>query len=152
MEFHFKDGSTLTQKWVNTSKRDCWTEEYRAKASEYRKNHPINRPDITCFTSKIKCVHCGCNFRRSTQSSTKSSDGKRHYWRCAERNGCDTIGLREDFLKPFLAEILEIAEFDENVFKEQIDHIDVLSARDLTIYFKNGRKISRIWKNERNDK
>ena len=152
MEFHFKDGSTLTQKWVNTSKKDCWTDEYRATASEYRKNHPINRPDITCFTSKIKCVRCGCNFRRSTQSSTKSSDGKRHYWRCAERNGCDTIGLREDFLKPFLAEILEIAEFDENVFKEQIDHIDVLSARDLTIYFKNGRKISRIWKNERNDK
>ncbi|MBR3624386.1 MAG: zinc ribbon domain-containing protein [Selenomonadaceae bacterium] len=118
----------------------------------YWKNHPINRPDITCFTSKIKCVHCGCNFRRSTQSSTKSSDGKRHYWRCAERKWCDTVGLREDFLKPFLAKVLDINEFDDDIFKERIDHIEVLSTTDLTIYFKDGRKISRVWKNERNDK
>ena len=148
MEFHFKDGSTLTQKWVSTSKKDCWTDEYRAKASEYRRNHPINRPDISCLTSKIKCVHCDCNFRRGTQPSNTSITGKHHYWRCSKRDGCDTVGLREDFLKPLLADVLGIAEFDDNVFKEQIDHIDVLSATDLMIYFKDGRKISRIWESK----
>ena len=47
-----------------------------------------------------------------------------------------------------LADVLGIAEFDDNVFKEQIDHIDVLSATDLMIYFKDGRKISRIWESK----
>ena len=145
LTFHFKDGSHKTLPWVNTSKKDAWTEEARSSVSEYRRNHPINRKDISCLTTKIKCVQCGCNFRRATQSSPTSKTGKHHYWRCVDRNGCGTVGLREDLLKPILAEILGLAEFDENIFKEQIDHIDVLSASEMVICFKDGRKINHTW-------
>lgn len=145
LTFHFKDGSHKTLGWVNTSKKDAWTEEARASVSAYRRNHPAKRKDIGCLTTKIKCVHCGCNFRRATQSSPTSPTGKLHYWRCVDRNGCGTVGLREDLLKPFLAEVLGIAAFDENIFDEQVSHIDVVSASEMVICFKDGRKISHIW-------
>ena len=145
LTFHFKDGSNKTLPWVNTSKKDAWTEEVRASVSKYRRNHPINREDISCLTTKIKCVQCGCNFRRATQSSPTSKTGKHHYWRCVDRNGCGTVGLREDLLKPILAEIIGIADFDEKLFNEQIDHIDVLSASEMVICFKDGRKINHTW-------
>ena len=33
LTFHFRDGHTDIRHWVNTSKKDCWTAEYRAEAS-----------------------------------------------------------------------------------------------------------------------
>ena len=38
------------------------------------------------------------------------------------------------------ADVLGISEFDEAVFKERIDHIDVLSASEIVFCFKNGKK------------
>ena len=54
------------------------------------------------------------------------TDGtKRGYWRCADRNGCTVKGLRDDFLRDMTAEVLGLAEFDEDVFLEKIDRITV---------------------------
>lgn len=145
MMFYFKDGTSLRHEWVNTSKRDCWTDEYKAKASAYRRNHAINRKDITCFTTKIKCVHCGCNFRKQISKSSGADGKKYHHWRCAEHNGCTTVGIRDDRLRNMTAEVLGINEFDESVFKEQIDHIDVLSASEIVFCLKNGKTVSRTW-------
>lgn len=145
MVFYFKDGTSLRHEWVNTSKRDCWTDEYKARASEYRRNHAINRKDITCFTTKIKCVHCGCNFRKQISKSSGADGKKHHHWRCAEHSGCATVGLRDDRLRSMTANVLGIAEFDENIFKEQIDHIDVLSASEIMFCFKDGKTVSRTW-------
>jgi len=63
----------------NTGHQDCWTEEYRKKKSEFMLNNPINRPGTSCFTTKIKCERCGCNFRRNT---AKTQTGMHGYWRC----------------------------------------------------------------------
>ena len=79
--FYFKDGSAETRHWVNTSHKDCWTEQYRAKASEERRSHPRCK-NATELTAKIKCSVCGCNFRRATQPSAEL--GKAYYWRCSE--------------------------------------------------------------------
>lgn len=117
LTFHFKDGPEKEQPWVNTSKKEAWTDEARAKVSAYRRNHAINRADITCFTSKIKCVHCGCNFRKQLSRYSGSENGKIHYWRCVEHNGCGTTGFREDLLRSMVAEVLGLADFDEVVFK-----------------------------------
>lgn len=145
MVFYFSDGTSLRHEWVNTSKRDCWTDEYKAKTSAYRRNHAIKRKDITCFTTKIKCVHCGCNFRNQISKSSGVDGTKHHHWRCAEHNGCNTVGLRDDHLRQMIADVLEISGFDEKIFNEQIDHIDVLSASEMVICFKDGRKINRTW-------
>lgn len=145
MVYYFKDGTSLRHEWVNTSKRGCWTDEYKVRASEYRRNHAINRKDITCFTTKIKCVHCGCNFRKQIIKSSGADGKKHHHWRCAEHNGCTTVGLRDDRLRSMTADVLGISEFDEAVFKERIDHIDVLSASEIVFCFKNGKKVSCTW-------
>lgn len=144
LEFHLKDGAVITKDCPNTGHKDCWTAEYRAKTSEKRKQKP-NCKGSSVMTGKIKCAVCGCNFRRASQTSATSESGKAFYWRCAERNGCGTVGLREDVLKPFIAETLGIPRFDNAVFEKQIDHIDVLSATEMVFHFKDGNTVKRTW-------
>lgn len=144
LEFHLKNGEVITKDCPNTGHKDCWTAEYRAKTSEKRRKRP-NCKGSSVMTGKIKCVGCGCNFRRATQPSSTSESGKAYYWRCAERDGCETVGLREDVLKPFIAETLGIAEYDDGEFEKRIDHIDVLSATEMVFHFKDGRTVSRTW-------
>lgn len=67
------------------------------------------------------------------------------YWRCAEHNGCDTVGLREDLLKAMISEVLDTEDFDEGVFRERIGHIDVLSASEIVFCLKDGTAVSREW-------
>ena len=144
LEFHMKDGAVVTKDCPNTGHQDCWTAEYRAKTSEKRRKKP-NCKGSSVMTGKIKCAGCGCNFRRASQPSATSESGKAFYWRCAERDGCGTVGLREDVLKPFISETLGIAEFDDGEFEKQIDYIDVLSATEMVFHFKDGRTVSRKW-------
>ena len=54
--------------------------------------------------------------------------------------------MREDLLKPFIAETLGIDEFDDGEFEKQFDHIEVLSAAEMVFQFKDGRTVSRTWK------
>ena len=144
LEFHMKDGRIVTKDCPNTGHRDCWTAEYRAITSAKRKQNPSCRKS-SVMTGKIKCVHCGCNFRNQISKSRGTDGTKHHHWRCAEHNGCNTVGLRDDYLRKMIADVLEISGFDEKIFNEQIDHIDVLSASEVVICFKDGRKINRTW-------
>lgn len=145
LEIHLADGRVVTRECRNTGHQECWTDEYRARTSENRRKKP-NCKYSSVMTGKIKCVRCGCNFRRATQPSATSESGAAHYWRCAERNGCGTVGLRDDVLKSFIAGTLGIPEFDDAEFEKQIDHIDVLSATEMVFRFKNGDTLSRTWK------
>lgn len=141
LEFHMKDRRVITKDCPNTGHQDCWTAEYRAITSAKRRQKPTCK-NSSVLTSRIKCVQCGCNFRRTTDAS-KSGDKK--YWRCAERKGCDTIGLREERLKAMAAEVLGLGEFDADMFAERIDHIDVVSATKIVFHFKDGKTACRKW-------
>ena len=112
-------------------RKRLWHDGYR-----YRKNYKKlpGSPDIAITKQKI-AVFCDSEFFH----------GKAYYWRCAERDGCGTVGLREDVLKPFIAEALGIAEFDDAEFEKQIDHIDVISAAEMVFHFKDGGTVSRTW-------
>ena len=144
LEIHLVDGEVITRDCKNTGHQECWTDEYRARTSENRRKKPTCRCS-SVMTGKIKCTGCGCNFRRAAQPSATSESGKAYYWRCAERNGCNTVGLRDDVLKSFIAKTLGVPEFDDAEFEKQIDHIDVLSATELVFHFKNGDMLSRTW-------
>ena len=137
--FYFKDGTINTRHWVNTSHKDCWTEKYRAKASEERRSHPRCK-NATELTAKIKCSACGCNFRRATQPSAEL--GKAYYWRCSEHKACQTIGLREDILKKIIASAIGTEVYDADLFKKQIKVIYVKDKGTLDIYFEDGTKKS----------
>ncbi|MCD8341243.1 MAG: recombinase family protein, partial [Clostridiales bacterium] len=145
LEFHMTDGRVITKDCPNTGHPDCWTPEYRAKVSAQRRKTGTNPKSASCLTSKIKCVRCGCNFRGALQKKAGAKGGKMRYWRCAEHNGCDTVGLREDLLKAMISEVMGTENFDEGAFRERIDHIDVLSASEIVFCFKDGTAVSREW-------
>ena len=143
LDFFLKDGTVVRKAAPNTGHQDCWTPEYRAKVSAKRKKTGTNPKGASCFTSKIKCVHCGTNFRRCTQPSR---DGKSFYWRCPTGNKpCETTGMREERLQALASEVLGLNEFDAAAFSEQIDHIDVLPGMELEFHFKDGRKETRSY-------
>ena len=149
LTFHFKDGRTVVRQWVNTSKKDCWTAEYRAEASEYRRNHAPNREGCSCFTTKLKCTVCGGNFRRQMQRLVSSETGIVYYWRCPHPTQCGTKGIRDEELRQVSAEVLGLETFDETVFLEQVDHIDVNAEMILTYVFKDGHTVERKWDTKR---
>lgn len=141
--FHFKDGHSVTETWENNAKKESWDDAARKRASDYRRTHAMKRSDVTCFSTKIRCEHCGCNFRAQTQNCSTSPSGKRRYWRCAEHNGCDTRGFRDDLLRLLTAEVLGLDAFDDAFFLSKIDHISVLSREDLIFHFYDGKEIAR---------
>ena len=139
--FDFTDGTRLTHHWSRNSKKESWTAEYRKRASEYRREHAFTRDDVTCFTTKIKCEHCGCNFRKDI--NTMKDGEKRWYWRCADRNGCVVKGLRDDYLRIIAADVLGLDEFDDDIFLEKISRITVRDGTHLTFHFNDGGIVER---------
>ena len=144
LEFHLKDGTVTTVECRNTGHQDCWTAERRAETAKRRRDGAVpNRPDMTCFTKKIKCVHCDRNFRKCT---SKAADGRPVvHWRCSGQNGCDRTSLREDLLKGILARVMGLPEFDDTAFQEQIDRINVHEGGRLEICFRDGHSVSEQW-------
>ena len=143
LEFHMADGRVVTKACPNTGHRDCWTPERRAEVSAKRRNNGTNPIGASCFTGQIKCVSCGCNFRKATRNCKDGSTVS--HWRCAEHNGCDAPSLREDLLEQMAAEVLVLDAFDAAAFREQIDRVEVLSSSELCFCFKDGRTASREW-------
>ena len=146
LDFFLKDGTVIRQDAPNTGHQDCWTQEYRDKVSAQRRKNGTNPKGASCFTAKIKCPECGCNFRKS--GSTAADGTRTMYWRCAERN-CGTKGLREDWLKDMCAEVLGTDTFSDEAFSSQIDHIDVVGDTDLIFVFTDGRTETRHWREKR---
>ena len=141
MIFELTDGSTLEHHWHRNARKESWTDAHRKRASEYRKRHPFKRDDITCFTTKIRCEHCGCNYRK--QTTTMADGHKNAYWHCADKKDHPGKSLREDHLKEIINEVLGLDEFDEHVFLEKIDHISVRNLTHLTFHFTDGSTVER---------
>ena len=136
LTFHFKDGTEKTLEWVNTAKKDCWTAEYRARASQYRRTvRAKGKKGSSCFTCKIKCGVCGSNY------TGESYKGMR-YWRCKPNR--DNTSLRDDALRKLSAEVLGLDSFDEGIFEERIGSI-LVQGSTLTFRFKNGHEVMREW-------
>ena len=95
----------------------------------------------TCFTSKIKCPHCGCSYVHNKR--TKNGN-LQEYWNCGAKkkkkvgDGCPVGGtISQKSLIKACTEVLGLTEFDEDVFLEQIDHIDVPEKYTLKFYFRD---------------
>lgn len=97
------------------------------------------------FTGKIQCGCCGKNYRRKTTTTGI-------VWICATYNTkgkkyCPTAKqIPENTLISECCEVLEISEFDEDIFKNHIEKILVTAPNELTFIFHNGHKIKTIWK------
>ena len=143
LEFHLKDGTVTTVECRNTGHQDCWTAERRAETARKRRNSPpVNRPDMTCFSKKIKCIRCDCNYRKAT--SSKADGSKVSHWRCAEHKGCAAVSLRDDLLRDMTARVLGNETLDEAAFEQQVERIEV-DGDMVTFCFRDGHTVTEQW-------
>ena len=96
------------------------------------------------FTGRIKCGHCGANFKRVTCN-------KKIYWNCRTfqeigKAGCPAKQIPERILEAVTAEVLGLAAFDGEAFMEKVDRIEVPEANILVYFFKDGHRVERTWK------
>ena len=147
LDFFLKDGTCVRKDAPNTGHQDCWTAEYRAKVSKQRRKNGTNPNGATCFTAKIKCVECGNNYRRQTR--TKSTGEKYYLYACATTNTCSNNCIHEDTLRELSAKALGLDEFDEELFKEKIDHITIAPGGHITFCFYDGHEVAMTYSTKR---
>ena len=146
MVFHFKDGRIVPHHWESTMRKNCWTDERRAAKGKYVQEHQLG-PNSSCFTSRIRCDHCGENYRR--QRSRHKDGGYVSVWRCASAGNCGSPSIKEETLKQLCAEALESDGFDETAFREQIACIHITAPFRLSIHFFDGHTFEGEWENKR---
>lgn len=143
----------LPQYWVeNTHEAIIPMEVYQAVQDEVlrrrelgaRANWSIN---TSCFTSMIKCPHCNRSYVRSHCSTKKRVSDT---WVCGTRkekktgDGCPVKGsINHAKMVEACTEVLGLGEFDESVFLEKIDHIEVPESQTLTFFMKDGTSVTR---------
>ena len=100
------------------------------------------------FTGKIKCGVCGHSFTRK-----KGKAGGKTYiqWICRGKKEkgmtCSSVNFREDELEAASAQVLEMEDFDRDIFQAQVKEIAVLPDANLKFRFLDGS--TKVWKNLR---
>ena len=99
-----------------------------------------------CFIGKIKCPHCGVSYMHNRRTDR----GLMEFWNCGSKKkkkvgaGCSVGGtINHQNLMKACADILGTEEFDEDVFLDRVDHIEVLEKYTLEFFFKDGDRITR---------
>lgn len=145
--FHLTDGSEVpyTYKFKSTAKVDCWTKERRdewGKMHLGQNNNKVKNP----FTGFLRCPVCGGSFRRQSKTYADGTDAT--YWHCGHDSACgNKCKVPETFLKQMICEVLDIPEFDENLFKEQVVRIEPSGnpERQAVFHFADGRTVTKEW-------
>lgn len=114
--------------------------------------------NITCFTGKIKCGFCGKSFMHNTRKNRAKftttytdEDGMYTTWVCGSRkqkqkgDPCMAKEIPDKILKACCAEVLGLAEFDDEVFAERIERIDVPEGGILVFHFYDGTEVTKEW-------
>ena len=114
--------------------------------------------NITCFTGKIKCGNCGKSFMHNTRKNRAKftttytdEDGMYTTWVCGSRKQkqkgepCMAKEIPDKILKACCAEVLGLTEFDDEVFAERIERIDVPDGGILVFHFYGGTEVTKEW-------
>ena len=118
-------------------------ETYALVLQEFERRTAMLNPTY-CFTGKIVCGMCGSPYTRK-KSKVK---GKTYvHWICRTKKEvgrtCKNHNFSEINLKKISVEILELEEFDEDIFTQQIEKITVLADGSLAFKFYEGR--TKVW-------
>ncbi|MDD2979126.1 MAG: recombinase family protein [Hespellia sp.] len=134
--FHMKDGRTIPMEWQSNLRHESW--DKRRKANMTKKMQAYHAKG-TAFGTMIICENCGEPLRKYMEKYR----GKRvNFWRCtSEKNGCRQRGIREDFLKETLTEVLEWESFSEEKLNATVECMTFSTNRVLTIKTKKGKII-----------
>ena len=151
-----KNQGELPQYWVeNTHEAIIPMEVYQAVQEEKVRRRELGvfanwSINTSCFTSKIKCGRCGKSYQRSNRKGRKDPDANYTVWICGTRRKtgnaqCQNKDIPEPMLKEACAAVLGLDEFDETVFSEQINHIEIPAPYEMVFYFKDGRIVPHRW-------
>ncbi len=102
--------------------------------------------NTSCFTGKIKCPYCG----QSYMHNKRTDRGYMEFWNCGSKKkkkkgaGCPVGGtINHKNMVKVCTEVLGLDEFDESVFLEQVDHIDVPERYTLEFHMADGSVITK---------
>ena len=151
-----KNQGELPQYWVeNTHEAIIPMEVYQAVQEEKARRRELGvfanwSINTSCFTSKIKCGRCGKSYQRSNRKGRKDPDANYTVWICGTRRKtgnaqCQNKDIPEPMLKEACTAVLGLDEFDETVFSEQINHIEIPAPYEMVFYFKDGRIVPHRW-------
>lgn len=95
------------------------------------------------FTGIIVCGNCGSHYKR------KITNGK-VAWNCVTflqkgKAVCHAKQIPEDVLYRLSAEVLDLENFDESVFKRQIKEIRIPAFNHVLFTFYDGHEVERVW-------
>ena len=110
--------------------------------------------NITCFTSKLKCSHCGCSYVRNQRANrtkhTSTYGDTIVAWGCGttKKKGrrCSRKDIPERVLREVCAKALGLNEFDEDIFLAKVDYIMVNPDCQLEFHFYDGTTTVQTWK------
>lgn len=125
----------------------------RRKALGCFANKALN---LNCFSTKIKCGCCGRSFVRSRRKNKAKQSALGEYevlWECTShkkkkhpgQETCTSGIIRESVLQEETAKVLEIPEFDADVFSEKIKQIIVPEKGILIFEFRDGTRLEHHW-------
>lgn len=146
----------LSQYWVeNTHEAIIPMEVYQAVQAEKARRRELGALanwsiNTSCFTSKIKCGCCGKSYQRSNRKGRKDPNADYTIWVCGTRRKsgnahCRNKDIPEAMLKQACADVLGLEKFDESVFSEQIERIEVPAPNEMLFYFKDGHTVPHHW-------
>jgi DNA invertase Pin-like site-specific DNA recombinase/uncharacterized ubiquitin-like protein YukD len=95
------------------------------------------------FSLMITCSHCGRHYIRGKNLV-------RYLWRCTTfttygKEACPSKSIPEEVLIKLTNEVLNISEFDENLFKKQVKQIVVQEDGSLLYQMTNGDELLKTW-------
>lgn len=109
--------------------------------------------NIACFTSKLKCSRCGCSYVRNQRANrtkhTSTYDDTIVVWGCGtqkKKGGrCSNKDIPERVLREACAAALDLEDFDEDIFLERVDTIQMLEGQILEFHFYDGTTALQEW-------
>ena len=111
-----------------------------------RETHAATGGRRGAFSGMLHCTKCGKSYKR------KTTHGKAA-WQCSTfitlgKRFCHTKQIPEDILIATTVSVLGITKFDEEVFLNQIERIEVPAFNHLVYIFKDGHREERIWQDK----
>ncbi|WP_223804476.1 recombinase zinc ribbon domain-containing protein [Lactococcus kimchii] len=102
------------------------------------------------MTSNIRCGCCGYNYQRRISSAKKPY----HFWSCRTKQNkgakfCPSKNIKEWQIKEIASDVLGLADFDEEQFSKEIDHI-LTTEFQLDFVFQNGKVVQRTFERHEN--
>lgn len=128
-------------------------DEWQAVQAEFKRRRDLgpfgNKSlKLSAFSTKITCGCCGKHYRHSGKRNTA---GEVYYiWTCQTKSqkgasACPSKNIPEKMLQNTTAEVLGLAEFDEDAFSQQIEEVIVIGDDTLIFRFYDGHEVTTKW-------